>query len=142
MRFHTRSGFDLRPSLPVLARLVMVVRTPPRPKDRSSFVLRPCPTPVGLRWVAGVLWFLCGLDLTFGPHPQLFDEHEGRWPVASGRLLTLVAELNCPRREHICFRKLRRRHASPCSTRPSVARRAPSIPRRLPSLGRSARSRQ
>jgi len=87
MRFHTRFGFDLRPSLSVLAGFVTVVRTPSRSKDRSGFVLRPCPAPVGLRRVAGVLWLLRGLDLTFGPRPQLFDEREGRWPVERGRLL-------------------------------------------------------
>ncbi len=51
----------------------------------------------GSRSMQAMRWLLRGLDLTFGPRPQLFDEREGRWPVESGRLLALVAELDCPR---------------------------------------------
>ena len=40
MRFHTRCGFELRPSLPVLAGSLGVVRTLSHRENRPSFVLQ------------------------------------------------------------------------------------------------------
>src|ERR1700689_535670 len=56
-----------------------------------------------LIWLSLVrVWRLvCGLDLAFGPCSELCDQDEGRRSVQSGRLLSLVAELDCPWRQHV-----------------------------------------
>jgi hypothetical protein len=46
MRFHTRSGFDLRPSLSVLAWFEVVVRTPLQLEGQLGFVLQFLPVEI------------------------------------------------------------------------------------------------
>lgn len=52
---------------------------------------------------------VCGGDLAFSPRSKLCHQREGRRSVQSGCLLTLVAELDCPWRQHIGLGKLARR---------------------------------
>jgi hypothetical protein len=47
-----------------------------------------------------------GLDLVFRPRPELSDQNECGRSIQGRRLLSLVAELDCPRRQYIGFGKL------------------------------------
>jgi hypothetical protein len=78
------------------------------------------PTLAGLIWLSlvRIRRLACGLDLLLGPCSELFDQDEGRRSVQGGRLLALVAELVCPRRQHIRLGKLIRCLDVVSSTRP------------------------
>lgn len=56
---------------------------------------------VGFVLLLGLRERLRGLDLVFGPCPQLFDELESRRPVENWRFFSLVAKLDRLGREHV-----------------------------------------